>query len=45
MTKKAQFDGGPDGIAIVRRIIDNAGRHLTAHAGLLCEVGRDRPIL
>jgi ribosomal protein L3 glutamine methyltransferase len=39
------LDGGPDGIAIVRRIIDNAGRHLTRDAGLLCEVGRDRPIL
>jgi ribosomal protein L3 glutamine methyltransferase len=39
------LDGGTDGIAIVRRIIDNAGRHLTRNAGLLCEVGRDRPIL
>jgi ribosomal protein L3 glutamine methyltransferase len=39
------LDGGPDGIAIVRRIIDNAGRHLTADAGLLCEVGRDRRML
>jgi ribosomal protein L3 glutamine methyltransferase len=39
------FDGGPDGIAIVRRIIDNAGRHLTGQAGLLCEIGRDRAIL
>lgn len=39
------LDGGPDGIAIVRRIIDNAGDHLTADAGLLCEVGRDRRIL
>ena len=39
------LDGGPDGIAIVRRIIDNAGRHLTRDAGLLCEVGRDRPVL
>jgi ribosomal protein L3 glutamine methyltransferase len=39
------LDGGPDGIAIVRRIIDNASRHLTADAGLLCEVGRDRRIL
>jgi ribosomal protein L3 glutamine methyltransferase len=39
------LDGGTDGIAIVRRIIDNAGRHLTGNAGLLCEVGRDRPIL
>jgi ribosomal protein L3 glutamine methyltransferase len=39
------LDGGPDGIAIVRRIIDNAGSHLTADAGLLCEIGRDRFIL
>jgi ribosomal protein L3 glutamine methyltransferase len=39
------LDGGPDGIAIVRRIIDNAGSHLTADAGLLCEIGRDRLIL
>jgi ribosomal protein L3 glutamine methyltransferase len=39
------LDGGPDGIAVVRRIIDNAGRHLTRNAGLLCEVGRDRAIL
>jgi ribosomal protein L3 glutamine methyltransferase len=42
---KLALDGGPDGIAVVRRIIDNAGRHLAAHAGLLCEVGRDRSIL
>jgi ribosomal protein L3 glutamine methyltransferase len=39
------LDGGADGIAIVRRIIDNAGRYLTRDAGLLCEVGRDRPVL
>ena len=39
------LDGGPDGIAIIRRIIDNAGNHLTADAGLLCEIGRDRRIL
>jgi len=39
------LDGGPDGIAIIRRIIDNAGRHLTGNAGLLCEVGRGRPAL
>ncbi|HLK83599.1 MAG TPA: 50S ribosomal protein L3 N(5)-glutamine methyltransferase [Xanthobacteraceae bacterium] len=39
------LDGGPDGIAVVRRIIDNAGRHLTAGAGLLCEVGRGRLLL
>jgi ribosomal protein L3 glutamine methyltransferase len=39
------LDGGPDGIAIVRRIIDNASSHLTADAGLLCETGRDRWVL
>jgi ribosomal protein L3 glutamine methyltransferase len=39
------LDGGADGIAVVRRIIDNAGRHVTADAGLLCEVGRDRRML
>jgi ribosomal protein L3 glutamine methyltransferase len=39
------LDGGAVGIAVVRRIIDNAGRHLTADAGLLCEVGRDRAML
>jgi ribosomal protein L3 glutamine methyltransferase len=39
------LDGGRDGIAIVRRIIDNAGHHLTRDAGLLCEVGRNRPVL
>jgi ribosomal protein L3 glutamine methyltransferase len=39
------FDGGRDGVAVVRRIIDNAGRHLTGTAGLLCEIGRDRAVL
>jgi ribosomal protein L3 glutamine methyltransferase len=39
------LDGGPDGIAIVRRIIDEAGSHLTADAGLLCEIGRNRFVL
>jgi ribosomal protein L3 glutamine methyltransferase len=39
------LDGGADGIAVVRRIIDNAARHLTAAAGLLCEIGRGRRIL
>ncbi len=39
------LDGGPDGIAIIRRIIDNAGNHLTADAGMLCEIGRDRWVL
>jgi ribosomal protein L3 glutamine methyltransferase len=39
------FDGGKDGIVAIRRIIDEAGRHLTPAGGLLCEVGRCRPAL
>jgi ribosomal protein L3 glutamine methyltransferase len=39
------LDGGRDGIAVVRRIIDNAGSFLTRKGGLLCEVGRGRPVL
>ena len=39
------LDGGPDGIAIVRQIIDNAGQHLARNAGLLCVIGRNRPVL
>jgi ribosomal protein L3 glutamine methyltransferase len=39
------FDGGADGIAIVRRIIDAAPRRLKPTGGLLCEVGRCRPAL
>ena len=39
------FDGGADGLAIVRRIIDEAGRHLTERGGLLCEIGRGREAL
>ena len=36
------FDGGIDGLAVVRRILDEAGRHLNAGGGLLCEIGRGR---
>jgi len=36
------FDGGADGLALVRRIIGEAPRHLTDTGGLLCEVGRGR---
>jgi ribosomal protein L3 glutamine methyltransferase len=36
------FDGGADGLDIVRRIVAEAGRHLTPQGGLLCEVGRGR---
>jgi release factor glutamine methyltransferase len=39
------LDGGADGIAIIARIIEEAGRHLSEGGGLLCEVGRGRPVL
>jgi ribosomal protein L3 glutamine methyltransferase len=42
---KLAFDGGADGIDIVRRILDEAATHLTPQGGLLCEVGRCRPQL
>jgi ribosomal protein L3 glutamine methyltransferase len=42
---KLAFDGGADGLDIVRRILDQAGRHLTPQGGLLCEIGRCRPAL
>jgi ribosomal protein L3 glutamine methyltransferase len=39
---KLAFDGGSDGLDIVRRILDQAGTHLTPEGGLLCEIGRGR---
>jgi len=39
------FDGGADGLDIVRRILDEAAAHLTPQGGLLCEIGRCRPQL
>jgi len=36
------LDGGADGLAIIRRIIDEAPRYLRVAGGLLCEVGRGR---
>jgi ribosomal protein L3 glutamine methyltransferase len=42
---KLAFDGGTDGLDIVRRILREAGRHLTAQGGLLCEIGRGRALL
>jgi ribosomal protein L3 glutamine methyltransferase len=42
---KLAFDGGVDGLDIVRRILDEAGTHLTAQGGLLCEIGRGRELL
>jgi ribosomal protein L3 glutamine methyltransferase len=39
------LDGGPDGLAVIRRIVDQAGRHLKPEGGLICEVGRGRKAL
>jgi len=36
------FDGGADGLDIVRRILEEAPQHLTPQGGLLCEIGRGR---
>jgi ribosomal protein L3 glutamine methyltransferase len=42
---KLAFDGGADGLDVVRRILDRAGQHLTPEGGLLCEIGRGRELL
>ncbi|WKA27749.1 50S ribosomal protein L3 N(5)-glutamine methyltransferase [Bradyrhizobium roseum] len=42
---KLAFDGGADGLDIVRRILGQAKAHLTPQGGLLCEIGRCRPQL
>jgi ribosomal protein L3 glutamine methyltransferase len=42
---KLAFDGGADGLDIVRRILDEAAKHLNAQGGLLCEIGRGRESL
>jgi ribosomal protein L3 glutamine methyltransferase len=39
---KLAFDGGADGLDIIRRILNEARRHLTPGGGLLCEIGRGR---
>ncbi|MGQ0682730.1 50S ribosomal protein L3 N(5)-glutamine methyltransferase [Bradyrhizobium sp.] len=36
------FDGGADGLDIVRRILGQAKAHLAPQGGLLCEIGRGR---
>jgi ribosomal protein L3 glutamine methyltransferase len=42
---KLAFDGGADGLDLVRRILHEAGQHLAPEGGLLCEVGRGRELL
>ena len=39
---KLAFDGGVDGLDIVRRILGQAKAHLAPQGGLLCEIGRGR---
>ena len=42
---KLAFEGGSDGLSVVARILDEAGRHLNKGGGLLCEVGRGRTVI
>jgi ribosomal protein L3 glutamine methyltransferase len=42
---KLALDGGTDGLVVIRRILEQAGRHLTPQGGLLCEIGRGREVL
>jgi ribosomal protein L3 glutamine methyltransferase len=42
---KLAFDGGPDWLDIVGRILNQAADHLTPQGGLLCEIGRGRGAL
>lgn len=37
--------GGQDGMDVVRRILKDAGKHLTRSGGMICEIGTDRDIL
>ncbi|HLG82743.1 MAG TPA: 50S ribosomal protein L3 N(5)-glutamine methyltransferase [Bradyrhizobium sp.] len=39
---KLAFDGGADGLDLVRRILQEAPAHLMPQGGLLCEIGRGR---
>jgi ribosomal protein L3 glutamine methyltransferase len=39
---KLAFDGGADGLDMIRRILQEAEQHLTSQGGLLCEIGRGR---
>src|ERR1700760_1163134 len=39
---KLPCDGGADGLDVIRRIRDEAGKHLTPNGALLCEIGRGR---
>ena len=42
---KLAFDGGADGLDVVRRILREAPNHLTPDGGLICEIGRGRDLV
>jgi ribosomal protein L3 glutamine methyltransferase len=42
---KLAFDGGADGLDVVRRILQDAPDHLTPDGGLICEIGRGRDLV
>jgi ribosomal protein L3 glutamine methyltransferase len=42
---KLAFDGGADGLDVVRRILSGAPNHLTPNGGLICEIGRGRELV
>jgi ribosomal protein L3 glutamine methyltransferase len=42
---KLAFDGGADGLDVVRRILRDAPDHLTPNGGLICEIGRGRDLV
>ncbi|MCK1737363.1 50S ribosomal protein L3 N(5)-glutamine methyltransferase [Bradyrhizobium sp. 138] len=42
---KLAFDGGRDGLDVVRRILLEAPDHLTPDGGLICEIGRGRELV
>lgn len=42
---KLAFDGGADGLDVVRRILADAPDHLTPDGGLICEIGRGRDLV
>ncbi|TQF39762.1 SAM-dependent methyltransferase [Bradyrhizobium sp. UNPF46] len=42
---KLAFDGGADGLDVVRRILAEAPDHLTPDGGLICEIGRGRHLV
>jgi ribosomal protein L3 glutamine methyltransferase len=42
---KLAFDGGTDGLDVIRRILREAKAHLAPGGGLVCEVGRGRVAL